>query len=104
MKLCSRCKERESLPTNCYCRECRNAWMRENRPALTPKGRVQLNASAYLHVYVKRGKVAKGPCEVCGTRALVEGHHEDYARPLVVRWLCRKHHADLHRIEPVKTV
>lgn len=36
------------------------------------------------------------PCEVCGaTRA--EAHHEDYDRPLDVRWLCHRHHMELHR-------
>ena len=37
------------------------------------------------------------PCEVCGTRENIEKHHEDYTKPLKVRWLCRKHHRELHK-------
>lgn len=39
---------------------------------------------------VKSGKLRRQPCEVCGERA--EAHHPDYAKPLDVRWLCRRHH------------
>lgn len=52
------------------------------------------------HVQVKRallsGELTKTPCVVCGS-AKVEGHHDDYAKPLNVVWLCPKHHADLHK-------
>lgn len=41
-------------------------------------------------------KLFKGPCEVCGTTEKITAHHDDYARPLDVRWLCAQHHADLH--------
>lgn len=49
-----------------------------------------------MHVYVKRGLVKKGPCEVCGDPK-VEGHHADYSKPLEVRWLCAVHHGETHR-------
>ena len=45
---------------------------------------------------VNKGRLIKKPCEVCGKKK-VEGHHNDYMKPLEVRWLCRKHHAELHR-------
>ena len=42
------------------------------------------------------GVLTRRPCETCGaTRA--EGHHNDYAKPLEVVWLCRACHARLHR-------
>lgn len=45
---------------------------------------------------LKRGHLVKQPCEVCGVEK-VDAHHEDYSKPLDVRWLCRKHHMELHR-------
>lgn len=43
---------------------------------------------------VRDGRLTKLPCEVCGNSA--QAHHDDYRRPLVVRWLCRKHHLEHH--------
>ena len=40
---------------------------------------------------VRDGKLIKKPCEVCG-ETTVQAHHEDYSKPLDVRWLCFKHH------------
>jgi hypothetical protein len=34
---------------------------------------------------------------VCGATEHVHGHHDDYQKPLVVRWLCRRHHGEVHR-------
>lgn len=80
-----------------YCKPCKAKYMREWRPnhTLSVKQRKMMNARSYLHVYVKRGKVNKTPCEVCGKNE-VEGHHQDYNKPLEVRWLCKFHHLRLH--------
>jgi len=40
---------------------------------------------------IRLGKVERGCCEVCGS-AEVEAHHDDYTKPLEVRWLCPLHH------------
>ena len=45
---------------------------------------------------VKRGSLVRLPCEVCG-EAKSEGHHDDYDKPLDVRWLCRTHHVEHHK-------
>jgi hypothetical protein len=44
---------------------------------------------------VKRGDLIQSPCEVCGNPK-AHGHHDDYSRPLEVRWLCHKHHLEVH--------
>jgi hypothetical protein len=41
---------------------------------------------------VAKGQLVRQPCEVCG-ESKVDAHHDDYAKPLAVRWLCRRHHA-----------
>jgi hypothetical protein len=39
------------------------------------------------------GKLVKKPCKICN-ELKVEGHHEDYSKPLKVVWLCKKHHVE----------
>lgn len=47
---------------------------------------------------VARGEIKKLPCEVCGVEKS-EAHHPDYSKPYDVKWLCKKHHALIHRKE-----
>lgn len=49
---------------------------------------------------VARGAMVPQPCEECGGEVSV-GHHDDYARPLEVRWLCDRHHRRWHLAHPV---
>ncbi len=41
------------------------------------------------------GLLKRRPCEVCG-KLKAEAHHDDYAKPLAVRFLCKKHHVEWH--------
>lgn len=54
------------------------------------------SARLTVHWALKLGILKRQPCEVCGF-AKVEGHHDDYSKPLKVRWLCRKDHLDIHK-------
>jgi hypothetical protein len=36
-------------------------------------------------------------CEGCGAEKRLHGHHEDYGKPLEVRWLCGMCHKARHR-------
>jgi hypothetical protein len=45
---------------------------------------------------VVMGRLVRGPCERCGTEDNVEAHHDDYSKPLDVRWLCKEHHLEIH--------
>lgn len=44
---------------------------------------------------LRSGKLVRLPCAICGA-AKTEAHHEDYAQPLMVTWLCALHHRQLH--------
>lgn len=45
---------------------------------------------------LKYGILVRKPCEVCGN-AKSEAHHEDYRKYLDVKWLCFKHHREIHQ-------
>ena len=44
---------------------------------------------------IRRGKLTPLCCEKCGASE-VQAHHDDYAYPLDVRWLCVLHHNEAH--------
>jgi hypothetical protein len=35
-------------------------------------------------------------CERCGKQCRLDAHHEDYRRPLEVKWLCVACHSQIH--------
>lgn len=47
---------------------------------------------------IKGGVLTRLPCEVCAA-GKADAHHDDYSKPLDVRWLCRSHHQQHHRDE-----
>ncbi len=46
---------------------------------------------------LRRGELTRQPCASCGAVDGVHAHHEDYARPLDVIWLCGRCHRRRHR-------
>lgn len=52
-------------------------------------------AHSALRSALRKGLITRHPCEVCG-EPQTDGHHDDYDRPLKVRWLCRLHHKRVH--------
>ncbi len=67
------------------------AKIRRDNPVERPKhiARWKLNRA------IVSGKITRQPCEVCGSPKS-DGHHDDYSKPLDVRWLCPIHHAAFH--------
>lgn len=45
----------------------------------------------------KVGVIVPKPCKRCGAKENVQGHHDDYFKPLKVTWLCPACHGALHR-------
>lgn len=62
------------------------------------KNPVKRAAHVILGNAIRDGKVIKiYQCEVCGTKkGIIHGHHDDYSKPLNVRWLCAEHHKQWH--------
>jgi len=47
---------------------------------------------------IKNGSLIRpATCESCGVVEVIESHHEDYGKPLIVQWLCRECHVAVHR-------
>jgi hypothetical protein len=63
------------------------SWQEKNRDKRVAHGLVEYALLC--------GRLTRKPCEICG-EARVDGHHEDYSRPLEVRWLCKLHHRQVH--------
>ena len=83
-----------------YCADCHAANMRDTRTPhrlLSPEQKMKSNCRAMANVYQRRGKLIPQPCEVCGDKA--QKHHDDYSKPLQVRWLCRWCHTQLHNYD-----
>jgi len=63
-----------------------------------PKAR---KARGMVNARVRHGTmVVPDACEICGRPRQewrLVGHHEDYDKPLAVRWLCHRCHKQLHR-------
>ena len=55
----------------------------------------RVEARAIISRLIRRGKLFRKPCEVCGAN-MAQAHHDDYSKPLEVRWLCRYHHREVH--------
>lgn len=63
-------------------------------------------AHALVRKALREAKLQRQPCEVCGLyehgrsgKYGVHAHHDNYLKPLEVRWLCRVHHAREHGLD-----
>lgn len=65
-------------------------------PALPEEERRRRQACREVLLYrIGCGEVVRGTaCEMADSACAgrIEAHHEDYSKPLAVRWLCRHHH------------
>lgn len=82
-------------------REQKRAWAARNREHLVERTRRERleqpersRARNLVQKAVDRGHMEKpSACSACGVEGVwIEGHHEDYARPLDVTWLCKPCH------------
>lgn len=66
-----------------------NKWIAANRTAR--------RAHEIVQNEIDRGRLQRCGCEVCGN-AKADAHHDDYSKPLDIRWLCRVHHKEIHEL------
>ena len=102
-----RCSKRgcrgTARPGGRYCRPCATAatraWRDRHRTRLAERERARdwsheqravRAARAYVSVYVRRGKLAKGRCAVCSDPD-VQPTWRDPKRPLEIEWFCLQH-------------
>jgi hypothetical protein len=60
-------------------------------------------ATAMVNIRVQRGTMIRPKrCSQCGRSDLaIEAHHDDYSKPLTVRWLCTSCHDNHHAMENI---
>lgn len=58
----------------------------------SPEKAIARSRTAYA---IRTGKLFRMPCEKCGNPKS-QAHHDDYSKPLEVRWLCFVHHREAH--------
>ena len=101
------------------CKECNKADVRDNRKSKVEyyrqydRGRGARKCSEYTAEYrarfpnkykahtmvnnaIRDGRLHKEPCAICGATNSIHAHHDDYLKPLNIRWLCAVHHRQWH--------
>ena len=83
-----------------YRRDCLPVEEQHAYGALLSKEETQKrrNARSVANHAIQQGKIERKPCEMCGKKA--EAHHDDYSKPLEIRWLCFRHHRQWHNENP----
>lgn len=117
---CSHCKSTENLIKHCkdktgrqyyYCNPCNTKRLKEYYKTNNGKKHIKLAikrsekkyphkqaARIKLNSAVKLGKIDKPKtCQKCGKSGRIEGHHNDYSKPLNVLWLCKSCHSKKHK-------
>jgi len=55
-------------------------------------------AHRMVQYHIRKGSLVPEDCEACGESNNIHAHHDDYSRPLNVRWLCAACHHEHHKI------
>ena len=59
---------------------------------------LKYKAHSAVRYAINSGKLHKEPCQKCGSEDNPHAHHDDYAKPLNIRWLCAGCHSQWHKI------
>jgi hypothetical protein len=58
---------------------------------------IQTKAQRKVAYEISKGTIKEEPCEICQSEIRLHAHHDDYSKPLKIRWLCAAHHKQWHR-------
>jgi hypothetical protein len=73
---------------------CSGECVRKKEAAYSKRRRTEYSSERKKAILAAQ-KMRSQPCEVCGL-VDADAHHDDYAKPTDVRWLCRSHHRQHH--------
>lgn len=76
---------------------CKYQWQKSHYRGSETKLHPELAKSArsLLNHKIERNGLKRLSCEIC-SNPKSHAHHEDYSKPLEVKWLCAKHHQLIH--------
>lgn len=82
-------------------KEYNHSYLEKNRDAIYRRRNKYVTektgyAGSKVAEAIRLGKITPSPCEMCGEKK-VQAHHDDYNKPLDVRWLCDKCRRLWHR-------
>lgn len=98
-KTCKMCSNPTGAGRLIYCSpKCTQQYQQEyNKSRWDSFSPERKRATGMVTTAILRGDLKRQPCEVCGRGSYVQAHHDDYADPLNVRWLCVSCHKRHHR-------
>ena len=106
-------KNRTSTGDKFICRECHTRIVKKYRKTIkgqentnkaikksTKKYEYKQKARILVARAVKFGRIKKSNiCSICKKKRELHGHHDDYNKPLSVKWVCRICHIEIHKYE-----
>lgn len=63
-----------------------------------PAAQLKITARTAVELALRHGEMQRpSHCSACGlANGVIEAHHDDYTKPLAVRWLCKACHEVVH--------
>jgi len=100
--LCTRCYNNDWNLNHRWQVNVSNQRWRINNPVKLRESRrkrrhdpVKRKAQVMVANAIRDGKLIRESCENCGGEP-TQAHHDDYSKPLNIRWLCRDCHTEEH--------